>query len=287
MVSEFCSVSLLRDPLPRAFTFQNSIVLVTTTSAWTDCKTFVILLHERSGYTDRAFSKTMELVGQAVVTLIVGSSKTSFYIDKALLCGYVAFFNKAFNGKFKEAQNSLMELPDENPGTVQNFVRWLHDGLSMDFLALEYDISPEELLELFMLAEKWMLDDLQEEAYQKMDLVFSFIENVEVCRRYWRLARDSRIRFIPLLAYAQCLAKSIDEGYKGYTILKPLGTRSIFFRILHFARPSLTYHETRNSLCYRATYKNFSTASGEVSSIGSLATHQSRGQAQVIVTSMG
>ena len=171
-------------------------------------------------YTEWCPSKALGSVGRGIVTLIVGPSKTPFYVDKSLLCECVDFFNKAFNGDFKEAKASRMDLPDDKPPTIQNFLMWLYSEQSIHDIFREWHLPAEGLLELFMLAEKWTLKELQEDVYERMDVMFSFIENIEVCRKYWRLAKDSRIRFIPLLAHAQRLAQSIDNGCKDYTTLK-------------------------------------------------------------------
>ena len=176
-----------------------------STSTWTNGEIFIFLWDTYTGYTDWSLSKTFESVGTTVVSLIVGPSKTTFQVDKSLLCGSVDFFSKAFNSEFKEAQTSQMELPDDKAETVRNFLTWLYSGPSMQNLLRVSGISFGEMLELFILAEKLALNELQQELYEKIkDKALSFKE-VEICQEYWQLAKDSRIRFVPLVMYARNL----------------------------------------------------------------------------------
>lgn len=56
----------------------------------------------------------------------MGLDKKPFIIHKDLLCHYSVYFKKAFNGEFREAAESLVELVDTDTTTFGVIVDWLY-----------------------------------------------------------------------------------------------------------------------------------------------------------------
>ena len=68
--------------------------------------------------------------GTDVVVIVVGHGDTQkeFAVHKRLICGLSTFFNKTFNGAFKESAEQRVELPDENPMVFEAFYEFLYAG---------------------------------------------------------------------------------------------------------------------------------------------------------------
>lgn len=63
-----------------------------------------------------------------MVKVFVGQNRESFTIHKKLICAASLFFDQAFNGGFKEASESSIDLPDDRVGVFETFVYWLYQG---------------------------------------------------------------------------------------------------------------------------------------------------------------
>lgn len=58
-------------------------------------------------------------------------------VHKKLLCLAASFFDKAFNGEFKEGKDNTMDMPEDHAGAFGLFVSWsvflsAHDQLPSD-----------------------------------------------------------------------------------------------------------------------------------------------------------
>ncbi|CAG8954633.1 hypothetical protein HYFRA_00004553 [Hymenoscyphus fraxineus] len=75
-------------------------------------------------------------LGNDVVNLYVGQTRTQFTVHKDLICN-VPWFKKAFLGGFKE-QNGTMDMPEDSPEVVSLFVDWLYRGIVMRLNTLSH-----------------------------------------------------------------------------------------------------------------------------------------------------
>ena len=66
-----------------------------------------------------------------IVFVHVGPEKKVFGVHKGLICHY-SYFNAAFGGNFKEAEDGVVILDDEEPETFSHFYSWLYTGRVMD-----------------------------------------------------------------------------------------------------------------------------------------------------------
>jgi BTB/POZ domain len=67
-------------------------------------------------------------LGSEVVTLVVGAEKKIYVIHKKLLCDRSVYFSKAFQGRFKEASEGRMELPNDTVAAFDCLITWLYWG---------------------------------------------------------------------------------------------------------------------------------------------------------------
>lgn len=62
-----------------------------------------------------------------MVDILVGSVKHVSRIHKDLICVRLRFFDRIFNGRFKEAQEQIATLPENDVDSFELFVRWLYE----------------------------------------------------------------------------------------------------------------------------------------------------------------
>ena len=79
-----------------------------------------------------------------------------FYVDHGALIGQGGFFEAALKKEWKEGQEGLIELPEDDPHVFGIYARWIYTG----WISPTTDVDPRGLLvlpKLYVLAEK-MLD---------------------------------------------------------------------------------------------------------------------------------
>ncbi|KAH6709336.1 hypothetical protein BKA61DRAFT_678225 [Leptodontidium sp. MPI-SDFR-AT-0119] len=78
-----------------------------------------------SSLTPKEFCERLKLFRSPDVTLIVGPEETVFTLPKDLLCQHSTFFDRAFNGKFKEGVDLTMRLPEDTVAAFQMMIQWI------------------------------------------------------------------------------------------------------------------------------------------------------------------
>lgn len=58
--------------------------------------------------------------------MLVGPDEVRFVVHEALLTHHSPFFRAALTGKFKEAEEKVVRLPEEQPSVVESFVYWVY-----------------------------------------------------------------------------------------------------------------------------------------------------------------
>ncbi|TGO12207.1 hypothetical protein BTUL_0092g00070 [Botrytis tulipae] len=71
---------------------------------------------------------TAILLGNELVQIIVGPELKEFFVHKTLIRSTCDFFERAFNGKFKEGIENKMYLPEDDPEIFDIFVNWMYSG---------------------------------------------------------------------------------------------------------------------------------------------------------------
>ncbi|KAF5876314.1 putative btb poz domain containing protein [Botrytis fragariae] len=65
-------------------------------------------------------------LGNELVQIIVGPELKEFFAHKTLIRSTCDFFDKAFNGRFKEGIENKMLLPEDDPEVFEIFVNWMY-----------------------------------------------------------------------------------------------------------------------------------------------------------------
>jgi hypothetical protein len=60
--------------------------------------------------------------------LLVGRKEKKFFCHKTLLSFYSAFFDRALYGGFKESQDDVIKLPEDDIHVVSQFISWIYSG---------------------------------------------------------------------------------------------------------------------------------------------------------------
>ncbi|CAG8954351.1 hypothetical protein HYFRA_00005975 [Hymenoscyphus fraxineus] len=68
-------------------------------------------------------------LGTEVVTVFAGKEKQPFVVHKALLTSACEYFEKALNGKFKEAEEKKIHFDEEDPATIELLIAFLYLGV--------------------------------------------------------------------------------------------------------------------------------------------------------------
>jgi hypothetical protein len=65
-------------------------------------------------------------MGSEVVKIHVGRKRKEFIVHKKLICDASKFFKDAFTGPFKEGQEGVMYMPEDDPESFSCFIEWLY-----------------------------------------------------------------------------------------------------------------------------------------------------------------
>ncbi|KFY01007.1 hypothetical protein O988_02967 [Pseudogymnoascus sp. VKM F-3808] len=74
------------------------------------------------------FPNLAELMGGDIVTVYVGPREKRYSVHKALLTSQSEYFEKALNGKFKEADEQTIRLPEDSPDAFNLLIGWLYQN---------------------------------------------------------------------------------------------------------------------------------------------------------------
>ncbi len=134
----------------------------------------------------------------SIIYVKVGSEQQSFGLHKALLCQRSAYFKAALNGNFKEAEDGIVGLNDEDPHLFQIFNQWLYTGA---LLFDSQDLDPDEknsaqwsaMLNLYVFAEKRVIPRLQNDLIDTMWKFFleDYFPAIEVIPAWDQTAKSS------------------------------------------------------------------------------------------------
>lgn len=71
-----------------------------------------------------------------MVNIFVGPEKEHFRVHKNLICSKALYFNKMFNGGFKEDIEQTATLPEDSPRVFTLLVEWIYSGRLPNFRLL-------------------------------------------------------------------------------------------------------------------------------------------------------
>jgi hypothetical protein len=138
-----------------------------------------------------------------MVTLYVGNKRKKFTAHKKVICG-IDYFQKAFNGRFKEAEEGAIYLPEDSAEVIGLFIHWLYrekipDGNSQKYLGSLYD--------LYIFGEKIAAVELMDKTIDKIqDVSLTYDKYIDIyflSNIYQSTKTMSELRFygVHLLVY--------------------------------------------------------------------------------------
>lgn len=175
----------------------------------------------------------------AIATLHVGAQRVQFHVHEDTLC-QLPFFQAALHGKFKEASEKTISMPEDDP----NYISALTEFLSTGNYTYPYDpssVQPSEgsdtpvgdlteglfHLGVYMVASKYDCPGLSEIALGNFEAVANELDDLSTLRLWeaaygdgLRLSRD-RERYKRyhsgegLVAWVRALYKAQDEEMDG------------------------------------------------------------------------
>ena len=101
----------------------------------------------------------------------MGPKKRVFKIHKRLLCDSFQYFKATFEGHFKEGNEQLLELLDEDVSVFEQFQLWTYSG-TISLAGSEVTENQKILLGLYVFGDKRGITQLQNDA------IDYFIDNV-------------------------------------------------------------------------------------------------------------
>lgn len=104
---------------------------------------------------------------ETIVFVDVGPDQIRYGIHKGLLCSRSDFFRAALTGKFRETEDQVVTLDDEDSDTFRIFNAWLYTGVLME------DPDPKDtpwslLVNIYVFAEKRIIPLLQNAAIDEI-----------------------------------------------------------------------------------------------------------------------
>ncbi|KAF7918332.1 hypothetical protein BELL_0018g00090 [Botrytis elliptica] len=100
-----------------------------------------------------------------MVDLIVGPEEALFRVHKSFLCNKIQYFDRMFNGGFKEAKENSAKFPEGLPESFDILIEWVYSG-HVRFYEVGDNAGPENwnFLCFYALAEKLGLTQLEDRA---------------------------------------------------------------------------------------------------------------------------
>ncbi|KAI4274166.1 MAG: hypothetical protein LQ337_004131 [Flavoplaca oasis] len=118
------------------------------------------------------FPRRLRLCRQLVhglVTIKLEPCNSTFYIHKGLLCHHSPVFKAMLEHDWKEKQEGVATLKDEDHGVFQRFVLWLYYGGVLDKDETVESIPIQTLVDCYLLADR---RDVPEMRNQVIDTIF-------------------------------------------------------------------------------------------------------------------
>ena len=95
-------------------------------------------------------------VSTVILQVGTGKKKTAFQVHEDLLCAHPSFFGAAFTSQRKESKDREMELPSDDPGTIEEFIAWLYtQKYELEIVRKGDRHWMQKAAELYILADKY------------------------------------------------------------------------------------------------------------------------------------
>lgn len=99
--------------------------------------------------------------------VIVGEEQASFYVYRNVICNSSPFFKAALSGTFKEADESKVVLPEDDPEVFEQFLQWIYTkayNLSPLANASSENVCKQswQYIRLYVFADKTQVEPLKD-----------------------------------------------------------------------------------------------------------------------------
>ncbi len=111
------------------------------------------------------------LLSKEMVDVFVGPERKQFHLHKDLLCDRSSYFQKAFEGDFKESRENSMDLAEDEVAAFELFVDWLYSGRLTEVPNDEGNGWP--YIHLYILATKFTLESLANTTMDRLQEYFA------------------------------------------------------------------------------------------------------------------
>ncbi|KAL3420280.1 BTB/POZ domain-containing protein [Phlyctema vagabunda] len=81
------------------------------------------------GGAEDARSSFLESMGTDMVDLYVGAKRQLFRVHKLAMCRQIEYFDKMFNGSFRETSELRASFPDDDPRAFDLLLGWIYTGI--------------------------------------------------------------------------------------------------------------------------------------------------------------
>ncbi|KAH9215358.1 hypothetical protein DL95DRAFT_500781 [Leptodontidium sp. 2 PMI_412] len=167
-----------------------------------------------------------ETLGTEIVTIYVGPKRKSFSIHKKLLCSRSEYFDKAFNGGFKES-DVTMYLPEDDPEAFDALVVYVYQNRLPNFPSERFsadcegcDSYTDILNKLFYLATKCCMNVLANKIMDTLQDIHFKYGRIPSCsgiqEHYQNTSAASKIRLYCAATACYKLTYCTDEDMNEY-----------------------------------------------------------------------
>ncbi len=169
-----------------------------------------------------------------MVDIFVGTERKKFRLHRDLLCDRSDYFKACFLGKFKEAQQKELSLPEDNVEGFGLLVRWLY-GAPLKKMSSNDDLPV--YCALIILANKLLLEHLHNEA---MDSMLRFhrtnpvsIDVESLHNIYQNTSDQERVRkyFVSLAAWTTASKKNFFLGADYKRLIREVGDFAVDYTV--------------------------------------------------------
>ncbi|KAF2234762.1 hypothetical protein EV356DRAFT_426491, partial [Viridothelium virens] len=130
---------------------------------------------------------------KSFATIIVGSSRTEFFLHKDLLTSCSPFFAAALSGPFVESHTQTVTLPEEPLSSFEYFAQWLYTrSLAHDTTNARGQPTYFVLLDLYALADRLCVEALRNDVCDRIGHLAETTNSVPTPSDTWILCERIR-----------------------------------------------------------------------------------------------
>jgi len=110
-----------------------------------------------------------------MVTLSVRPKHHEYTVHEDLICRPSEFFKKAFEGKFKEGEEGVLCMPENEPGTISLYIDWIYRSAVPCGRSKTVQSHIYNLYDLYIFADKIYLIELKDKVMDTIqDIALQF-----------------------------------------------------------------------------------------------------------------